>query len=139
MIRIVADTNTVVSGLLWQGPPAQLIDAAINGLCEFLATEAMIDELIDVLSRRKFERRFTETGVDAPTLISRYRVLATFVLPGIITDSPLADRDDEIILACAVGGGADFIVSGDNHLLKLGQYRSIPVLRAGQMVEKLLG
>jgi putative PIN family toxin of toxin-antitoxin system len=52
-MRVVADTNIVVSGLLWRGGPRQILDAARDGVIELFTSGALLDELEEVLTREK--------------------------------------------------------------------------------------
>jgi hypothetical protein len=53
-VRLVLDTNTAISGLLWGGAPSQLIDAAQDQKIELISSLALLAELDDVITRRKF-------------------------------------------------------------------------------------
>lgn len=53
-MRAVADTNVVVSGLLWHGPPRQVLDAARNGVVSLFTSAELLAELEEVLSRESF-------------------------------------------------------------------------------------
>ncbi|MBI2296046.1 MAG: putative toxin-antitoxin system toxin component, PIN family [Betaproteobacteria bacterium] len=117
-MRLVLDTNTVVSGLLWHQAPAQLIHAALQGRIELFTSQALLLELSDVLPRAKFMRRIAASSFTVPQLIARYAVLARSVTPTSIA-STSRDPDDDHVLACALAAQADLIVSGDADLLGL--------------------
>jgi putative PIN family toxin of toxin-antitoxin system len=53
-MRVVADTNVVVSGLLWRGNPRRVLDAARDGIIELFTSIVLLEELEDVLSRERF-------------------------------------------------------------------------------------
>jgi putative PIN family toxin of toxin-antitoxin system len=129
-MRVVADSNTVVSGLLWDGTPRQLLDAARAGQIVLFTSAVLLAELEDVLLRNKFAQRLTLAGVDAHILVFGYAALATLVEPATIAPVILADPDDDAVLACAIAAQADTIVSGDRHLLALGQYEAMPIITA---------
>ena len=117
-VRLVLDTNTVVSGLLWASTPFHLMQAALHGRIDLYTSSTLLLELEDVLPRRKFAHRVIITGLTAEQLIARYAVMAKSVTPArIAAISP--DPDDDHVLACALAAQADFIVSGDAHLLNL--------------------
>lgn len=137
MIRAVFDTNIVVSGLLWLGAPSQAIDAAIDEKFLLLSSEALIAELIRVLSRPKFEPRFKQLGKTVEGFVSNYRALVELVDPVAIQPVITADPTDDAVLACAISAHADFIVSGDKHLLTLGIYETIPILTINEFVVKI--
>ncbi len=127
MIRAVFDTNIVVSGLLWGGAPSHAIDAAIEGKFKLLSSETLVSELTRVLTRSKFAPRFEQLGKSVEDFLANYRALIEIVEPATIQPVIIADPTDDAVLACAVGGKADFIVSGDKHLLQLGIYENVPV------------
>jgi len=137
-MRVVADTNTVVSGLLWQGPPRQVLDAARGGLIHLFASAALLAELEDVLSREKLALRLERASVALPSLVWGYAALATVVKVEPIAPVIADDPEDDAVLACALGAHADAIVSGDRHLLRLQIYQGIPVLTAPELLARLM-
>jgi len=137
VIRAVCDTNIVVSGLLWGGAPAQAIDAAIEQQITLLTSEILIAELMKVLSRSKFKPRFEQLGKSAEDFVANYRALVEIVIPAPILPTIIADPTDDAVLACAAGGKAEYIVSGDKHLLMLGRFEAIPIITINDFLEKL--
>jgi len=73
--------------------------------------------------RSKYRRR----GKSIEQIIHDHRLIVEIVKPAVLETQVSADPDDDEVIACAVGGGADCIVSGDNHLLSLGAYQAIPI------------
>jgi putative PIN family toxin of toxin-antitoxin system len=136
-MRIVADTTTVVSGLLWRGAPRQLIDAARQQIIELCTGPVLLSELAAVIGRAKFARRLREAGVSAEALIQDYVRLAEIVPVPALAHPVCRDPDDDHVLACAVASSAEAIVSGDDDLLSLGQYRNIPILTVAQILERI--
>ena len=130
-MRVVADTNTLVSGLLWQGAPRRLVDAAQEGLVHFVTSQALIDELKRVLARPKFAARMKHVGVTADTLLATYSANAELVVPANIPPTVLTDPDDDTVLAAALGGQAMLIISGDRDLLDLKRFHDIPIVTVG--------
>lgn len=133
-MRIVADTNTLVSGLLWQGTSRRLIDAAQVGSIQLVTTPALIAELSRVLARTKFAGRMQRAGITAEELLATYAELAQIVAPTNIPPTVPTDPDDDAVLAAALGGDAVVIVSGDNDLLDLKRFRHIPILTVTQLL-----
>ncbi len=136
-MRVVADTNTIVSALLWKGSPRQILNMARRGNVALYTSLALLAELEDVLNREKFSERLEAANVTVEDLVLGYAALATLVKPERIEPTIIDDPDDDAILACAVGAKAEIIVSGDHHLLKLGQYKDTNILTAQQLLERL--
>ena len=126
-MRIVADTNTVLSGLLWQGPPRRLIDLARERAVTLCTSTALLAELAEVIGRAKFTARVHDAGVAAAELVEDYARLAEIVVPTSLTEPASRDPDDDLVLATALAGEASLIVSGDRDLLVLGTFRDIRI------------
>jgi uncharacterized protein len=136
-VRLVLDTNTVVSGLLWNGTPSLLLDAARRGDVVLYTSPMLLAELARVLGRRKFASQIEYCEVLIEELIEGYAELAFMVLPGSVAQVIQSDPDDDHVLACALAARADLIVSGDNALLALGAYQGIQILRASEALHLL--
>lgn len=125
-MRVVLDTNVVISGLFWSGPPRAILDFARAGRIELYTSPALLDELEDVLRRPKLAARLALAATDVPTLVHGYMALARAVhtqpIPPICRDP----SDDEV-LACAGASQAKLIVSGDSDFLALHDYHGIPI------------
>lgn len=136
-MRVVLDTNIVASGLLWNGAPARLIDAALADEVELCTSRILLVELARILQRAKFSKAISATGSSAEDLVMGYAELATLVTPMPISPAILRDPDDDHVLACALTAGADLIVSGDKHLLEIKSYQNIPIITAAEAVKSL--
>lgn len=138
-MRVVADTNTVVSGLLWHGPPREVLDAARSGKIQLFTSNILLAELEDVLGRDKLSKRLKIIGVTAPELVRGYASLGRLVTPLTISPVILEDPDDDHVLACAVAAHAEVIASGDRHLLSLKNYEGIDILKPAELVARMSG
>jgi putative PIN family toxin of toxin-antitoxin system len=102
-MRLVLDTNVVVAGLLWDGPPRKILERAIDdGTLELYSSPALIDELRNTLGYRKFARRIADHRTSIDALLAQYRALLILVSP---LNKPRAvprDPDDNEVLALAV-------------------------------------
>ena len=136
-MRVVADTNVVVSGLLWHGPSRQVLDAAREGKMELFTSVELLTELDDVLNREKFLDRLRRANVHTSDLISGYAALATVIRPAKIDPVVLRDPDDDAVISCAVAAQASLIVSGDGDLLDLKQYKGIEIIKASEILVRL--
>ena len=137
MIRAVLDTNLLVSYLVAHRPPtATLIDEHLAQERFCLVTGAvLLEELDRVLRYPKLQRYYSEE--------SRARFVGLIAALSEIAELPESipsisrDPDDDWVIACAVAGEADVIVSGDRDLLALQQVGEIPILSAAQFLELL--
>ena len=109
-MRVVADTNTVVSAFLWGGPPAAVLAAARDGRITLFTSPVLLAELEDVLSREKFAERIARVGSSVAQMMAGYRALGTVVRPAAI-EPTVRDPDDDHVLACATAAQAQLIVS----------------------------
>ena len=140
-MKVVVDTNVSVSGLLWGGPPNQIMKWARDGRLEILASEQTAAELKRVLQYQRFSQRLSDLHITAQEVFAYFMNIVYFVtdvekIPKAIRDDPF----DNIFLALAVKHHARLIISGDQHLLKLMRYHSIQIVtpaEAVQVVEKL--
>ena len=129
-VRIVADTNTALSRLLWQGPPRRLIDLARERAVTLCTSISLLAELAEVIGRTKFASRVGDAGLSPANLVEDYARLAEIVVPELLAESVSRDADDDLVLATALGANASLIVSGDRDLLVLGAFRSIRIVEA---------
>ena len=130
-MRIVLDTNTLVSAVLSpDGSPRRLVNQARIQKFELCSSPVLMAELFDVLSREKFSKRLTQAGLTPLHIVKELRGLSYVVNPISVPRVIVNDADDDHVLACALMGNADLIVSGDKHLHSLGgNYKGIPIVR----------
>ena len=136
-MRVVADTNTVVSGLLWHGAPRETLDAARSGKIELFTSTVLLVELEDVLGRAKLSKRLEMVGATPLELVRGYAALGSLVTSLPISPVIVEDPDDDQVLACAIAANADTIVSGDNHLLSLKNYEGIEIVRPAELIARI--
>jgi putative PIN family toxin of toxin-antitoxin system len=138
VIRVVLDTNIIVSAFFWGGIPRSILNAARLKKITLVTTEILIEELKDVLSRPKFAERLAAIEETAETLLeSGYRSLVEVVEPAEVEAVVKADPDDDALIACAIGGNADYIVSGDKQLLKIETYKTVKIWTVNQFWEEI--
>lgn len=138
-MRVVLDTNTLVSSLLNQaGPSAQAFKAWRDLRDELLTSPELISELMRVTSYPRIRRKYPFTDERVNDLVNLLRQYAEVIQPTIdVSGSVPADPQDETVIACAAAGSADIIVSGDRHLLDLETYQDIPIVTVVQFLARL--
>jgi putative PIN family toxin of toxin-antitoxin system len=130
----VLDTNVLISGIFFSGPPAEILKAWREGIIQFSLSSEIIDEYIRV--SKILEDRFPSVEVN--------HILTLIVTHSDITQAPplshqvCEDPDDDKFLSCALASGSKTIISGDKHLLKTSGYRGIVIITPRAFVQQYL-
>ena len=136
-MRVVADTNVLISAFLWSGLPNRLLRLAEEKQITFYTSPALIEELSGVLTRPRFVPRFKQLHVTAEELIVDYLALSLLIVPPAIAPVIPEDPDDDAVVACAVAAEARWLISGDPHLLKLQKYRTTSIVSPAEFFASL--
>lgn len=134
MISVVLDTNTLVSGIGWSGPPSKIVDAVLTGELLLVSSPPLLSELERVLQYPKLARVLP----DPAAIVERIATVADLVEPT-STLAVVADEPDNRVLEAAVEARVDAIVTGDAELLALGHHDGIPIMSSAAFVEWRLG
>ena len=127
-MRIVVDTNVVVSGLLFGGAPLKVLRAASLGIVDLFTSNALVAEFSEVIERPHLDRKFSEANATRRRLVSDYQAIVTVMNVAPLAEKVSRDIDDDEVLACALAADCEFIVTGDKDLLVLSEYRGIRIL-----------
>ena len=128
---VVYDTNVLFSWTRWQGTPYRCVELARHGIVVGLICDELLDELVGVLTRRKYP---------IAEILSKQEDLVSFLkfveiprqLHGVC-----ADPDDDMVIECAVVGGATHLITGDTkHLLPLQRYQGVLIVSPAEFIER---
>ena len=135
MTRVVLDTNVLISAILYGGKPRTILDAALSGSIGVFVSEAIIQEFQTVLLRPRFglAPQFVQ-GV-----VAELTSLAEWVTPEHHHKAVIEDPSDILILDCAVAAKARYLVTGDNHLLRLQRFQDVAIITPQDFIEILEG
>lgn len=139
MIRVVLDTNVLVSAILVpEGPPAQILSLVRNGAVELVFSPPTLAEVLEVLRRPRLVAFLKKHDVDPEEAEDFLRALAgiSVLASGELEAEGIsADANDDMFLACGIEGEAQFIVSGDRHLTDLKNFQGIPIMRPAEFLQ----
>lgn len=139
-MRIVLDTNVVLSALLWRGTPYRLLDTIRSRTeARLFTSPALLDELADVMTRPSATKRLAIIGRTAREVLADYVEAVEVVEPEHVPRVVPDDADDDQVIAAALAAGADWIVSGDADLLSMCSHQGIPIITAAQAVQRING
>lgn len=138
-MKVVLDTNVLVSVVLTNsGPPAAIIRSWRAGRISVVISPALLQELADVLGRARVRAQVRMLPDDEREFLAGLVDRTLVVIPTETINVVTADPDDNRVLEAAVEGEADYVVSGDRHLLDVGEYSGIPVVTPARFVAILL-
>jgi uncharacterized protein len=135
-VRVVIDTNVLVSALIRrQGVNGQILQVLRDGRLTLIYSTQMVIEIIDVLSRPHIRTKYGIQSEDITALIHLIRLRGELVLPKRKV-TICRDPKDNVFLKAAIAGRAEAIISGENYLLALVEYESIPIVRPNEFLAK---
>ena len=121
-MKLLLDTNVLVAALVARGTCHELLEHCVREHL-VISSQALLDELGDLL-----ERKFRQRAVDAQGARRLFAATFTLVEPGVLNPPICRDHDDDVVLATALAGACDAIVTGDQDLLVLDPFRAIRVI-----------
>lgn len=122
-MKVLLDTNVLIAGFITKGVCSDLLEHCLRRH-EIILSEFILDEF-----KEKLVKKFKFSEQDADSAIRLMRVRASFFEPAPLSQPACRDADDDIVVATAVTGGADCIVTGNKDLLDLKEYQGIPILK----------
>ena len=130
MHRVVIDTNVLVSALVASGKCRRLVLKLLEEHTVILSRQ-MLAELADVLTRDKFNVKNSQVDRFLATLVRKSKIASVVPHFKVVLEDP----DDNIVLNTAYTGKADYIITGDKHLLALKEFKNIEIVNVTQMLE----
>lgn len=127
--EIVIDTNIYISAIFWGGKPRQIVDMGRDGNIHIFTSSEIEEELVD-----KLKTKFGINDQDINFITSDFSTFTTPVRIKKRLKIVLDDPEDDKFIECAVACQAQYIVSGDKHLLKIKEYDRIKILKAADFL-----
>lgn len=134
-MNAVLDTNVLISAIIATGIPHEVVVAGYAGEYRIVASEATIQEFRETL--QKYPERFGLDDDEIQTEVETLQYYAEFAAPDEELSVVDADPDDDKFLEVAVTANADYVVSGDQHLLDIESFRGIDILTPREFYDAL--
>jgi len=140
MIRVVIDANQFVSALLKPvSNPAEVIRLAREGKIQLIMSPQIMEEIRAVLSYPKIVKRHRLTSEQIDLFLKKLTKVAIITHSGQKLDTVKEDPSDNKYLECAVEGRAEYIISGDSHLINLKTFRGIRIIEPAPFLKVVSG
>ena len=136
-MRVVLDTNVYLSALMSPaGPPARIVELWLEGRFEVIVSDPIEAEILDGLGRERI-RRYLRRSPDWIDRFLRALRQATLRVEPVIVDVIPQDPPDNLIIGTAIAAGADYLVSGNKHVLDLGSYDRVQIVTPRHFLDVL--
>ena len=137
MIRVTVDTNVLVSATFWYGASYRIIELVEQGKVELVLSEAIIQEFSAVLEYEEIKKKIVNKGLLMLRTVEKLVSMSKIVVPAIKIAVVKEDPDDDKILECAVAGDVNYLISKDNHLLRIVKYGKIKIVSPEEFLNLL--
>jgi uncharacterized protein len=135
-MRVVIDTNVWLSALLWGGQPSLIIQLIEQKQVQAISSENILRELTDILQKPKLQKRLNQLEITANDVVIIAKRLMTLVVTEEVIIPQLRDPKDQMVLATAISGDAQIVISGDKDLLVLHPHSNISILLPQEFVAR---
>ena len=137
LLKLVLDTNTIISAFFWEGNEAELFRKIEQGKAMLYISGEILTEIEEVIKRPKFNEVMKKANLTPDQIMQKIISLSHLVIAPKITVKVCRDEKDNKFLECADSANADYLVSGDEDLLSLKEFKGIPIIRTSRILQLL--
>jgi len=137
LLKLVLDTNTIVSAFFWEGNEAELFRKIEQGKAKLYLTSEILKEVEDVIKRPKFNEVMKKANLIPDQTVQKIVSLSHLLIAPKLNIKVCSDEKDNKFLECAESAKVDYIISGDEDLLSLKKYSRIPIVRTSRILQLL--
>ena len=137
LLKLVLDTNTLVSAFFWEGNEAELLRKIEQGKAKLYITSEILKEVEEVTKRPKFSEVMRMANLTPDQIMQKVVSLSHLVIAPKLNIKVCRDEKDNKFLECAESEKVDYLVSGDDDLLVLKEYNGIPIVRTWKILQLL--
>ncbi|MEK6943011.1 MAG: putative toxin-antitoxin system toxin component, PIN family [Nanoarchaeota archaeon] len=136
-LKLVLDTNTIVSAFFWEGNEAELFRKIEQGRARAYISNEILKEVEEVIKRPKFDKVMKNAGLTQDQIIQKIVSIFHFVISPKLDIKVCRDEKDNKFLECAESAKVDYLISGDEDLLSLKEYKGISIVRTWEILQLL--
>ena len=131
-MRVIIDTNVLISGIFFKGPPYQILESWRNGHIKIVVSNSILQEY--ARTTRRISLKYPETDISSffDLLTVKSEIVDEIIIPTAIS----SHKEDDKFLSCALSGKVPIIISGDDHLLRLHPFHKIEILSPSLFLSK---
>jgi len=136
-MKITLDTNVLISATFWYGSSNKIVELVENNKIDIILSKEILKEYTEVLDYKEIQDKIKNKNLEMKYSIQKIISLSTIVKPRIKINIIKDDKADNRILECAKEGKVNYIISQDKHLLKLGKFENIDILKPDEFLRKI--
>jgi len=134
-MRVTVDTNILISATFWYGASEKIIGMAEKKQIELILSKDIIEEYAEVLQYDEIKDKIKDKDLEMKFSVQKIVSISKIVIPEEKLFVVKNDPDDNKILECALKGNVDYIITQDEHLLKIKEFRNIPIIKPEELLE----
>jgi len=134
-MRITTDTNILISGTFWTGDSFRILNLVNKNNIKLILSDEILLEYNTTINKDEILDKIEDKGLIASKIVKTALNNATIVEPNEKLDIVKDDPDDNKILECAIEGNVDYLITNDNHLLRIKQFRGIKIITPEEFLE----
>ena len=134
-MRITVDTNVLISATFWNGASNKIIELVERKEIELFLSQEILQEYAQVLEYDEIKEKIKDKGLNTKYSLGKIISISKIVNPKENFEAVKDDSDDNMVINAAVEGKVEYIVSTDNHLLKLKDFKNIKIVAPHEFLE----
>lgn len=131
-MNIIIDTNVFISGIFWSGAPSNILKAWKNRKITLIASQEILDEYDRV--SKALSKQYPK--IDLSPFIELLAINSKIYTPLKLKEKISRDPDDDKFIACALAANVKIIISGDQDLLSIGEYKGINIIKPADFLKQ---
>ena len=135
-MRITVDTNVLISATFWNGDSSRIMEKVERNEIELVLSKEIIKEFSEVLNYKEIQDKIRNKNLEMKRTVAKVVTLSLIVEPTEKLKVVKDDPDDDKFIECAKAGNANFIISNDNHLLKLKEFEGIRIVSPSDFLKE---